>query len=92
MEQAIESIKTALVNTLSMDQGLRDQANQFLIKQCEPDPQFQIALLHIIKNACSARVNTNAVVLESGGNAVAGASSLPNSQAPADVQPTAAEI
>ena len=38
MEQAIASIKTALVNTLSMDQGLRDQANQFLIKQCEPDP------------------------------------------------------
>ena len=76
-----------------MDQGLRDQANQFLIKQCEPDPQFQIALLHIIKNACQARTNTNAVVLESGGNAVQGASSLPTSQAQGgDIQPTAEEI
>ena len=50
MEQAIEQIKTALINSLSMDQNLRDQANLFLIKQCEPDPQFQIALLHIIKS------------------------------------------
>lgn len=38
MEQAISQIKTTLINSLSMDAALRDEANQFLIKQCEPDP------------------------------------------------------
>jgi hypothetical protein len=38
METAIVQIKTALINSLSMDATLRDQANQFLMKQCEPDP------------------------------------------------------
>ena len=61
MEQAIEQIKTALINSLSMDQNLRDQANLFLIKQCEPDPQFQIALLHIIKSF-STVVSPNTVL------------------------------
>ena len=50
MEQGIAEIKNALANSLSLDATLRDQAQNFLIKQCEPDPQFQIALLHIIKS------------------------------------------
>ena len=40
MEQSITEIKNALVNSLSLDAGLRDQAQNFLIKQCEPDPNF----------------------------------------------------
>ena len=32
MEHAVTQIKTALINSLSMDQALREQANQFLIK------------------------------------------------------------
>lgn len=64
MEQAISQIKTALMNSLSNDAALRDEANQFLMKQCEPDPQFQIALLHIIKShAASHGPNT---ILDSG--------------------------
>ena len=50
MEQSITDIKNALVNSLSLDAALRDQAQNFLIKQCEPDPNFQTALLHIIKS------------------------------------------
>ena len=40
MEQSITDIKNALVNSLSLDTALRDQAQNFLIKQCEPDPNF----------------------------------------------------
>ena len=50
MDQGIAEIKNALANSLSLDAALRDQAQNFLIKQCEPDPQFQTALLQIIKS------------------------------------------
>ena len=49
-QTSIEQIKQALKNSLSLDQTLREQANHFLIKQCEPNPTFQLALLHIIKS------------------------------------------
>ena len=53
MEQSITDIKNALVNSLSLDAGLRDQAQSFLTKQSEPDPNFQTALLHLIKSSSS---------------------------------------
>lgn len=65
MEQAIKQIKSALVNSLSTDAALRDEANSFLIKQCEPDPQFQIALLHIIKSRAGTTSGPN-TILDSG--------------------------
>ena len=50
MEQVLEQIKIALKNSLSQDENLRKQAQEFLGKRCEPDPQFQLALLHLIKS------------------------------------------
>lgn len=46
----INQIKLALANSLSLDSTLRDEALKFLIDECEPDPNFQLALLHIIKS------------------------------------------
>jgi len=34
-----------------MDNQKRKEATDFLLTQCEPDPQFQLALLHIIKQS-----------------------------------------
>ncbi len=48
MDQAIEQIKIALVNSLSMNDQLRNQSLDFLTNQCEPNPEFQLVLLHII--------------------------------------------
>jgi hypothetical protein len=43
-------IKQALANSLSLDANLRDEAMHFLIEECEPDPNFQLVLLQIIKS------------------------------------------
>ena len=56
------------------------------MKQCEPDPQFQIALLQIIKNSTMASQNT---ILES---QVSGEPSHVYSAATTPTQPTAEEI
>ena len=84
MEQSINEIKNALVNSLSLDAGLRDQAQNFLIKQCEPDPNFQTALLHIIKS-----YSTQVTVLDSGAQYPgSGQQSLPAERTPSqeDIQ------
>ena len=85
MEQAISQIKTALINSLSMDAALRDEANQFLIKQCEPDPQFQIALLYIIKSRSTSQSGPN-TILDSGSTGESSRAFTPQGQ------PTAEEI
>ncbi len=54
MEQAIEQIKLALINSLSMNEQLRNQAMDFLTNQCEPNPEFQQALFHIITEHSAA--------------------------------------
>jgi hypothetical protein len=38
MEQAVEQIKVAMANSLSLNQQLRNEAQEFLTKQCEPVP------------------------------------------------------
>ena len=38
MDQAVEQIKLAMANSLSMNEQLRNQAQEFLTKQCEPVP------------------------------------------------------
>ena len=50
MEQALEQIKIALVNSLSLDDTLRNQSLDFLTNHCEPNPEFQLALLFIISS------------------------------------------
>ena len=50
MEQTIEQIKLALANSISMNDQLRNQALDFLTNQCEPNPEFQLALLYIISH------------------------------------------
>ena len=44
-----QKIKTALTNTLNNNSELRDEANHYLNKVCEPNPQFQMVLLNIIR-------------------------------------------
>jgi|APGre2960657423_1045063.scaffolds.fasta_scaffold952956_1 hypothetical protein len=41
MEQAAEQIKLAMANSLSMNETLRNEAQEFLTKHCEPVPQYQ---------------------------------------------------
>ena len=48
MEQAVEQIKMAMANSLSLNEQLRNEAQEFLTKQCEPVPQYQQVLLHIV--------------------------------------------
>jgi hypothetical protein len=48
MESAAQQIKQAMANSLSLNQALRSEAQEFLTKQCEPVPQYQQVLLHII--------------------------------------------
>ena len=48
MDQAVEQIKVAMENSLSMNEQLRKEAQEFITKQCEPVPQYQQVLLHII--------------------------------------------
>lgn len=48
MEEAAEQIKLAMANSLSMNETLRNEAQEFLTKHCEPVPQYQQVLLHII--------------------------------------------
>jgi hypothetical protein len=38
MEQAAEQIKLAMANSLSMNETLRNEAQEFLTKHCEPVP------------------------------------------------------
>jgi hypothetical protein len=38
METAAQQIKQAMINSLSMNQNLRSEAQEFLTKQCEPVP------------------------------------------------------
>ncbi len=47
--QAIEQIKSALTNSLSTENTLRDAAQKFLMSECEPNPAFQLALLKVIE-------------------------------------------
>ena len=46
----ISRIKQALVNSLSYDATLRDNALHFLTEDCESDPNFQLDLLQIIRS------------------------------------------
>jgi len=46
----IAKIEVALVNSISQNDSLRKEASDFLTSQCEPDPQFYLALLKIIGN------------------------------------------
>ena len=48
MEQAVEQIKVAMANSISLNEQLRNEAQEFLTKHCEPLPQYQQVLLHII--------------------------------------------
>lgn len=48
MDQAVEQIKMAMANSLSLNEQLRNEAQEFLTKQCEPVPQYQQVLLHIV--------------------------------------------
>ena len=50
MESAVQQIKLAMANSLSMNQQLRNEAQEFITKQCEPIPQYQQVLLHIISS------------------------------------------
>ena len=43
-----EQIKLALVNSLSMNEALRNQSLEFLTTHCETNPELQLALLNII--------------------------------------------
>jgi hypothetical protein len=47
---AFEQIKLAMKNSVSQEDGPRTEASTFLTKQCEPDPQFQLALIHVIRS------------------------------------------
>jgi hypothetical protein len=51
MEVVILKIEQALADTIGMDSERRQKATDFLLQECEPDPQFQLALLHIIKTS-----------------------------------------
>ena len=48
--QTIQAIERALLNGISADKNERDESYRFLVKECEPNPAFQLALLHIIEN------------------------------------------
>lgn len=48
MDSAAEQIKMAMANSLSLNEQLRNEAQDFLTKQCEPVPQYQQVLLYII--------------------------------------------
>jgi hypothetical protein len=47
--QEIAQIKLALTNSLSTENAARDQAQKFLMQECEPNPAFQFALLKVIQ-------------------------------------------
>lgn len=40
MEDAAFKIKMAMANSLSLNEQLRNEAQDFLTKQCEPVPQY----------------------------------------------------
>ena len=40
MDSAAEQIKMAMANSLSLNEQLRNEAQDFLTKQCEPVPQY----------------------------------------------------
>jgi len=46
----ILQIEQALTHSISGDQNLREESHRFLTRDCEPNPLFQLALLHIIEN------------------------------------------
>ena len=46
----ILQIEQALTHSISLDQNQRDESHKFLSRECEPNPLFQLALLHIIEN------------------------------------------
>lgn len=49
-QSQIAQIQLALINSLSLNKQERDHSFRFLTKECEPNPAFQLALLHIINN------------------------------------------
>ncbi len=49
MISTIPLIQQALINSLSMNREDRDNSAKFLTKECEPNPAFQLALIHIIE-------------------------------------------